>query len=191
MKQLSFFNNTVAIPGLEYIPEYISPEYEQELINLVDSQPWNLELKRRTQHYGYKYDYKARSIDQSYYLGALPYWLDELCNKLYSNAIFNTKPDQVIANEYMPGRGIAPHIDCTTCFSETICSLSLISGCMMDFSNQEKQHLYLEPRSLLIMKDEARYKWKHGISPRKKDYNIKRERRISLTFRKVLIKIGK
>jgi hypothetical protein len=46
-------------------------------------------------------------------------------------------------------------------------------------------------RSLYIMQDEVRYKWKHAIPPRKKDIidgNVKhRERRWSITYRKVNI----
>jgi alkylated DNA repair protein alkB family protein 8 len=47
-------------------------------------------------------------------------------------------------------------------------------------------------RSVYIMQDEARYKWNHAIPSRKKDLvegNVKhRERRLSITYRKVLIK---
>jgi alkylated DNA repair dioxygenase AlkB len=72
----------------------------------TDSQNWNIELKRRTQHYGYKYDYTARSVDPSYYMEEVPYWVDNLCSKLYSDPIFIEKPDQLIINEYMPGHGL-------------------------------------------------------------------------------------
>jgi hypothetical protein len=45
--------------------------------------------------------------------------------------------------------------------------------------------------SLLVMKDEARYKWTHGIAKRKSDRyrgrTIVRRRRVSLTFRKVIL----
>lgn len=47
--------------------------------------------------------------------------------------------------------------------------------------------IYLEPRSLLILKDDARYKWKHGITSRKSDNGVKRQKRVSLTFRKVIL----
>jgi alkylated DNA repair protein alkB family protein 8 len=44
-------------------------------------------------------------------------------------------------------------------------------------------------RSLYVMQDEVRYKWKHAIPPRKKDIidgNVQhRERRWSITYRKV------
>lgn len=188
MNQGFLFNEPIDIPGLTYITNYITVEYENELIALIDSQKWNLDLKRRTQHYGYKYDYTARSVNASYYLGEKPYWVDELCSKLGSDRIFIEKPDQVIINEYMPGQGIASHIDCVPCFAGTICSLSLGSGCIMDLSwGDIKRCINLDPRSLLILKDDARYQWKHGIAARKSDNGVKRQRRISLTFRKVIL----
>lgn len=188
MNQQFLFNDGIDVLGLTYISNYISLEYQEKLLKLIDTQEWNLDLKRRTQHYGYKYDYTARSLDASYYLGVMPYWIDELCSKLHRDAIFNKKPDQVIINEYMPGQGIASHIDCVPCFENSICSLSLVSGYIMDLTNDNvKKSIYLEPRSLLILKGDARYKWKHGIAARKSDNGVKRQRRISLTFRKVIL----
>ncbi len=188
MNQSCLFNEKVDIPGLIYISNYISLEYQEKLLKLIDAQEWNLDLKRRTQHYGYKYDYTARSLDSSYYLGEIPYWIDELCSKLHGDGIFIAKPDQVIINEYIPGQGIASHIDCVPCFADTICSLSLASGCVMDLSwGDIKRCINLEPRSLLILKGDARYTWKHGIAARKSDNGVKRQRRISLTFRKVIL----
>ena len=188
MNQQYLFKEETNIPGLAYISSYISSAYEETLMKLIDAQEWNLDLKRRTQHYGYQYDYAARSVNASYYLGEMPYWVDELCSKLYGAGTFIEKPDQVIINEYMPGQGIASHIDCVPCFEGIICSLSLASGCIMDLTNgHAKKSIYLESRSLLILKGDARYKWKHGIASRKNDNGVKRQRRISLTFRKVIL----
>jgi hypothetical protein len=39
--------------GLELKENYISPEKEKELIEIIDSLPWLVTLKRRVQHYGY------------------------------------------------------------------------------------------------------------------------------------------
>lgn len=163
-------------------------EEEARLINLVDRELWSNDLQRRVQHYGYKYDYKKRLIDQSSYLGPLPDWLGALSQRLYTEKIFDDQPDQVIVNEYLPGQGIAPHIDLSSCFAGVICSLSLVSKCVMDFTYAGLTYsLALQPRSLLVMSGEARYKWKHGIKPRKSDDKIARNRRVSLTFRKVVI----
>ncbi|CEO17633.1 hypothetical protein RMONA_06370 [Rickettsia monacensis] len=54
----------------------------------------------------------------------------------------------------MPGQGIASHIDCIPCFSDTICSLSLSGGCVMELTNyKEKRFIALQPRRLLILKN--------------------------------------
>jgi alkylated DNA repair dioxygenase AlkB len=180
--------------GLRYILHFITPDEETALLNTIDQQPWLTDLKRRVQHYGWKYDYTARRVDESMRLGALPDWLMDYCQRLYDEGHFPKIPNQVIINEYQPGQGIAPHIDCVPCFEETITSLSLDSLCVMDFTNpatNEKVSKLLEPRSLLIFSGDARYHWKHGIAARKTDkYDgqiIQRSRRISLTFRNVII----
>lgn len=183
-----------AIEGLQYISNYIAKWEHDQLIDIIDQQVWLSDLKRRVQHYGYKYDYKKRAIDNSMYLGTLPDWALTFAQKLHQDGLLELLPDQVIVNEYKPGQGIASHVDCESCFGETIISLSLGSACVMGFTNIEtsdKVHLLLEPCSLLIFQEEARYKWKHGISPRKKDIyqgqTILRDRRISLTFRNVIL----
>lgn len=60
---------------------------------------------------------------------------------------------------------------------------------MFEFTHTEKEKvsIMLEPRSLLMMFGEARYDWKHGIPARKKDDGRLRGRRMSVTFRKVII----
>ena len=192
MQQLSLFD-TKSIPfikGLRYIPDYISKVQENYLINIIDAQDWLTNLKRRVQHYGFKYDYKARSITIDNYIGAIPDWLLPLCQKLLEDKIFFSLADQVIINEYSPGQGITPHIDCIPCFAEVICSISLISPCVMDFLKEEKTPILLEPRSLVVLSGESRYNWKHGIAARNSDIwegnKIFRQRRLSITFRKVI-----
>ncbi len=183
------FKDHCTIPGLIYVKEYIDREEELELIRVIDQQSWSQELKRRVQHYGYKYNYKNKAIDSSAYLGPMPNWLIRLCYELLQKEIFSVLPNQVIINEYLPGQGIAPHIDSISCFGNTVCSLSLGSLCVMDFIKENRVSIPLDPRSLLILRDDARYRWKHGIVARKHDNycstKITRDRRISLTFREV------
>ncbi|MGL5784827.1 MAG: alpha-ketoglutarate-dependent dioxygenase AlkB [Alphaproteobacteria bacterium] len=125
MNPFNLFEPTLSVPGLSYLPCFITPDQENELIEEIDSQTWILELKRRVQHYGYVYDYKSRRLDSSQYLGSMPNWLNLWCKKLWEKGLFHTPPDQVIVNEYLPGQGISPHIDCIPCFGNTIASLSL------------------------------------------------------------------
>ena len=181
------------IYGLQYISDYIDSARESELLEIIDAQPWLDDLKRRVQHYGYKYDYKARSIDSSMFLGPLPNWAASLAEKLHSDGLFPQMADQLIVNEYEPGQGISPHVDCEPCFDNTIASITLSSGCTMNFTKIEggsKLSQYLERRSIIILADEALYSWRHSIKSRKYDEvngnTIMRDRRVSLTFRNVL-----
>lgn len=182
------------ILDLHYVPEFISCSEETKLIALIDSQIWMNPFKRRVQHYGYIYDYKKRTVTEDMLLGILPGWLDALAIRLREEGYIDDKPDQVIINEYIPGQGIALHVDCEPCFGDTILSLSLGSNCVMDFSHLHSDavhHQLLQARSLIAMKREARYEWQHGIRGRKTDkiegQTVKRERRLSLTFRKVIL----
>jgi alkylated DNA repair dioxygenase AlkB len=182
------------VKDLLYIPEYISKEEHALLWMSINAENWLGDLKRRVQHYGYKYDYKARYIDYSMKIGELPKWVMPFATKLYQDEHIPAIPDQLIVNEYKQGQGIASHIDCEPCFGDTIISLSLGSTCIMDFidkETKEKIEVLLEPRSLVVLKGNARYLWAHGITGRKADYfkGQKRERttRISLTFRNVIL----
>ena len=199
-QQLSLFDdqtdpqsNNFPIVGLRYISDFINREQHDELLRQIDVQPWLTDLKRRVQHYGYRYNYKSRSVDQTMRIGPLPHWVDELAGMLCNQGLMTEKPDQVIVNEYLPGQGIANHIDCVPCFADTIISLSLGSACVMELTNKKTGQLVplvLEPRSLVVLKDEARFVWTHGIPARKSDKVgervINRRRRVSLTFRNMI-----
>jgi alkylated DNA repair dioxygenase AlkB len=187
--QLSFFPDEWP-DGLTYLKNYISDDEADRLIQEIDAAPWRTDLKRQVQHYGYRYDYKARQARREDYLGPLPELFQQLAERLTTEGLFEAVPDQVIVNEYQPGQGISAHIDCQPCFGETIASLSLLSACVMRFASQThslQMELQLQPTSLLVLKGEARHIWTHGISSRKTDVfegqKHTRSRRISLTFR--------
>lgn len=176
------------IEGLSYIPDFISSDEERALIEAIDAQPWLTDLKRRVQHYGYKYDYKARMVTNDTYLGPLPEWIEPISQKL------PFKPDQAIVNEYQPGQGISAHVDCVPCFGDTIASLTLGSGATMQFTQPktgQKEELHLQECSLIVLSDAARYEWTHAIPGRKSDvvngFKVERNRRISLTFRTMIL----
>ena len=185
-----------AIDGLQYKKDYITETQHDWMLARIDEHPWLDDLKRRVQHYGFKYDYKARRVDMGMHLGELPEWLKRLSQKLYKDKHMPEVADQVIVNEYLPGQGISSHIDCEPCFQGTIVSLSLGSGCVMNFTHKfdktKKIPVWLEPRSLVVLSKDARFEWLHGIAARKSDEwdgeKHERQRRVSLTFRKVIIK---
>jgi alkylated DNA repair dioxygenase AlkB len=180
------------IDGVLYIPAYISPQHHDALLATIDAQPWRTDLARRTQHYGYVYDYRARSVDASAWLGELPAWLARIARQIAVDGLVQAPPDQAIVNEYQPGQGIADHIDCTPCFDDVIVSLSLGTPVLMDLRRQERHvAVWLEPRSLLVLRGEGRYAWTHGIARRqydvRDDARVPRGRRLSVTFRRVIV----
>jgi alkylated DNA repair dioxygenase AlkB len=192
---IKIMNDISAISGLTYIPNFIDKVEVKSFIDAINSEPWLSDIKRRVQHYGYKYDYKARSIDYSMFIGQLPSWAMTMAQRLFDEKHISELPDQLIINEYEPGQGIANHVDCEPCFGDTIISISLGSSCVMDFINlrtKQKIEVMLESGSLVVLSGEARHNWTHGIAQRKTDnFNgVKTDRklRISMTFRKVTLK---
>jgi len=183
------------IDGLAYVAGFISREEETTLLQAISDAVWLADLKRRVQHYGYKYDYKRRSLDHSMYIGSIPNWASLIAERIVHQGLMSQMPDQVIVNEYLPGQGISDHVDCEPCFDDTIVSLSLGSSCIMEFKKltdrSVKKLVYLEPRSLVVLKGDSRYGWTHGIPARDKDTwqgrRIPRKTRVSLTYRKVIL----
>jgi len=181
-------------PGLTYVPNYISKYEHNQIWEVINKQTWETALKRRTQQYGYSYNYKNQPANNFMMITREPpNCLVELARRFYQNGLIALLPNQLIVNEYMPGQGITSHVDSTHCFGETILSVSLGSACIMVFTNintKMQVPVLLEPLSLLLLSNEARYAWTHCIPPRKTDYydgrRYVRKRRISLTFRRVI-----
>jgi alkylated DNA repair dioxygenase AlkB len=177
-------------PGSHYTPGFLPGVEQQRLVEEIDASEWSLELKRRVQHYGYRYDYQARTVDQSVYLGALPAFVAPVVGALGHAPMFSQTPDQMIVNEYLPGQGIAAHVDCESCFNDRIAIVSLGWPYEMEFQHTRSEAravLLLGAGSLLILAGEVRYQWTHRIRARLRDRGIPRKRRLSLTFRKVLL----
>src|ERR1700761_7123403 len=119
------------IEGLRYLPGFVDEAHETSLLTAIDAEPWLADLKRRVQHYGYRYDYKARKVDASMYLGPLPDLARPLSARLVADGFMAAAPDQLIVNDYLPGQGITPHVDCVPCFGPVVCSITLGSPCIM------------------------------------------------------------
>ena len=185
------------IPGLMYKSEFITEGEEAKLLACIDEAEWSTELQRRVQHYGWRYDYKQRQIDESMHLGELPDWAQELARRLVNEGFMKDLPDQVIVNEYCGRQGISRHIDQPRSFAEHVATISLLETWGMVFrrrDSKEKVEKPLERRSVAVLTGDARYKWTHEIPQRQyemlmdqqgKRSRVERSRRISLTFRTV------
>ena len=182
LKELNKEVDSIEIDGLILIENFITPTEEQQLLSCIDSEIWDTRLCRRTQHYGYIYDYTSGKANTK--AAPIPEWCNFIIDRLCSQNVLSERPNQIIINEYLPGQGIGPHIDDPNSFKDGIVSLTLGSACMMDFScTEDTKSVYLQRRSIVSLHRDARYKWKHGITPRKSDNGIKRLRRVSITFR--------
>jgi alkylated DNA repair dioxygenase AlkB len=171
------------IPGLSYLRDYISKEHEMELTAAIDAEPWDTTWKRRRQSYGWSYGRGGETVRP------IPSWGQALAERMHLDGIVDRPFNQMLINEYLPAQGISLHCDYEP-FDRTVVSLSLLSPCVMDFrcaKDERREAILLQPRSLLVLSDEARYQWQHGIAGRKKDRwqgnVILRGRRLSVTFR--------
>lgn len=184
-----------SIPGLLYVDDFLSENEQVTALHAIDGAPWRKDLQRRVQHYGWLYDYQSRSVTHDMKLGRLPPWLQFLGKKLCAVGIFPQPPDQAIVNEYVPGQGIAMHVD-RRCFGPVVATISLGDAWHMDLRTFGKkpaqvEHILLRTGSVLALAEDARYRWMHGIAPRKKERDSngwrRRERRVSVTFRTVIL----
>lgn len=182
-----------AVPGLLLYHDFISEEMEAELIREIDSQIWVVDYNRRLQYYGYRNELEA-PYDLVQIPVPMPPHIHKLSQNLVEQKIITMQPDQVIINEYAPGEGLRPHKD-RNYFENQICGVNLGSGCIMRFIKITGGDVVDVPtprRSVYVMQDDARYKWNHSIPSRKKDtidgLVQHRERRLSITYRKVIPK---
>ncbi|EJD01694.1 uncharacterized protein FOMMEDRAFT_90383 [Fomitiporia mediterranea MF3/22] len=95
---------------------------------------------------------------------------------------------QVILNHYRPGEGITPHVDLLKRYGD---------GIIEPFEIPPESHaVYLPERSVIVLTEEARYTWTHGISKRVEDEvesldgclseSLPRGERLSITYRWLL-----
>src|SRR5690606_16691954 len=181
------------VPGLLLYRDFITESLEKELMAEIDAQPWVVDYDRRLQYYGYRNELE-KPYDLVKFPVPIPPAMYRLSEEIVAQKILEQQPDQVIINEYSPGQGIRPHKD-RNYFDNQICGINLGSGCVMKFikiSGKEVIDVEIPRRSLYVMQDEARCKYNHSIPPRKKDNidgNLQyRERRVSITYRKVMPK---
>lgn len=193
------------ISGLQLIENFITMEQETELLDFINQQGWSAKqpggsgtLSRRTQHYGYIYNYGSK--DAKTKTDDIPNIIKNIFASQVTCSMDNDNNEmQAIINEYKPGQGIASHIDNIKSFGPKIMSLSLGSDIAMTLSKgTDSVKILLPRRSLLIMVGDARYKWYHGIDKKIKDKNIldvtknmlvsiDRGTRVSITIRSMLL----
>ncbi|KAG5953566.1 hypothetical protein E4U53_004785 [Claviceps sorghi] len=151
--------------GLFMQTDFLTPEAERQLLDIVARLEWPLLPGRRSLHYGYTFSYKTFGIDTDIPFKAFPEWLLPLFPPDET-----AEPDQVCLQHYPPGAGIPPHVDTHSAYDQ-LYALSLGSPVLMQFRDGEgtRVEVDLPPRSMLRMSGPSRLHWTHGIRARKTD----------------------
>jgi hypothetical protein len=181
MEQTSLFTlPAVVVPGLTLVRDWIGAAEEARLLELVDSEPWDVSWRRRRQLYGAGYGGVGRPF---------PRWLQPLAQRLADESWLPRPAESSVINEYVPGIGIAAHRDDMS-FGDSVAAVSIGGDIVLDFyepSSSTKAAVSVPARSLWVITGPARTSWQHGIAARHADVvdgvKVPRKRRISLTFR--------
>lgn len=201
-------------PTAYYIPDFLSQEREELIMRQIHRTPmvrWTQLKNRRLINFG-GLPHRRGMIPEP-----LPSWLQAIVNEV--NAIGHlpseSPANHVLLNEYTPGQGIMPHVD-GNLFFPTITTLNLGSHAILKFYDPPSSEaldtsathpryrfgLLLQPRSMLVLKDELYHDFFHGIDESKEDSvdnnvrnliragvevgdKVKRNTRVSLTIRNV------
>ncbi|KAG8666212.1 hypothetical protein FPOAC1_011015 [Fusarium poae] len=178
-----------------YIPNFISEEEEQMMLDKISSAPkpkWKQLTKRRLQ------TWPSDLVNNKLLDAPLPVWLqDPVISRLLSlrtkdsepGHVFSEsphhKPNHVLINEYPPGIGIMPHKlskhqDGAT-YWPVVCTVSLGASLCLNLHRSKDDgaldhvpawRILQEPRSLLITADQLYTDYLHGISDTEEDVDL-------------------
>jgi alkylated DNA repair dioxygenase AlkB len=177
-------------PGLVYVEPWLAEDLHDEVVRVIDTHKYSESLSRRTQHYGYYYDYSAAEVELTKPAPAAPDLLLGLARRLCREGYFHRVPDQIIVNEYVAGQGISAHVDRLS-FGPVVATVSLLESWPMMFrrDGHDPIEVQLSKGSVALMTGESRTTWTHEIMKRKSDMvgglRVPRGRRLSVTFRTV------
>jgi DNA oxidative demethylase len=172
-----------AMAGLKLADALIDEGEEAALLarlQALDLAPFRFqgwEGKRRTQSFGWRYDFDDASFQPT---DPLPDWLLPLREKAAGFAgVAPADFVHVLLARYDPGAGIGWHRDRPV--FEQVVGVSLASSAVMRFRQRtatgfRRASQQLEPRSAYLLSGEVRHEWEHSIVPGDR-------LRFSITFR--------
>lgn len=160
------------VESIYYIPNAISPVQELQIMESIACSAlhgcnvWKSLKNRRLQLWG----------GNKENMESLPAWLNDISESLVECGTFSSsdKPNHVLINEYEAGGGIIHHTDGPV-YRDNVAILSLESPCLMTFKHKLESHeigqhnsddvfsILLQPRSVLIFKDDVYTRFMHGI----------------------------
>jgi alkylated DNA repair dioxygenase AlkB len=168
--------------GFLYNESFLSSAEQREVIENIRTlpfQPFDFHgyiAKRRIVEFGFEYDFSTRKATGA---APMPEFLLPLRDKAAAFAC--VRPEQLVeavVTEYPSGAPIGWHRDVPQ--FEIVIGISLASSCRMRFKPYKGAgkivSITLEPGSIYVMSEAARWKFQHSIPPVK-------ELRYSITFR--------
>ncbi len=148
------------IPGLFIQENVITPEVETQVIDWLDTRVWSTSLPRRTQHFGYQYNYANTDLVSG---DPIDGWVKHISTFLTNHGVMDSI-DQCIVNEYYRDQKIGKHIDGKrgnnpNIFGPRITSISLNENINFIFCNtetKEKVEIYTPRRCMIVMTGDSR-----------------------------------
>nr|WBF70433.1 hypothetical protein [Megavirus caiporensis] len=184
--QNTMIKNAFDIPGLWYIPNYLSNDTIKSIekkINKIKFEPiTNSPNSRLVAHFGYRYSYDRSGIQLA---DPVPLDLSNLVsmdniNNIIGEKIIDKEFDQLIINEYKPGQQISFHTDHTKQFGPIIACITIGESVPIKFKyGNIIKEINIETGSIYIMTRGSRYQWQHSLK------NNSQGTRYSLTFRTI------
>lgn len=155
--------------GFTYLPNFLSPDEHASLLTMIHTLPFQsfefqgYTAKRRVVEYGWEYDFSQRKASETQplpdFLMPLRERVADVCSVSANEFI------EAIITEYPPGAPIGWHRDVPN--FEIVAGLSLASTCRMRLRPYRSSggivSLLLEPSSLYVMRDDARWNFEHSI----------------------------
>jgi alkylated DNA repair dioxygenase AlkB len=187
MKQAELFRTERRMPpGFVYEPDFITHEEEAALLAEIGTLPLteakykDYTAKRRIMSYGAGYDFSRYRLTPA---GPIPHFLEKLRERVAQWVnIPVSRFTYALVTEYRTGTQLGWHRDLPD--FDIVVGVSLGGRCRMRLRpyppkkgrTAETLSMDLEPRSIYMMRGEARWRWQHSIPPTKMT-------RYSITFR--------
>ena len=171
--------------GLYVQNNFITPEDSLSLLQEIDRGEWRPDLGRRTQHYGFRYDYARKKVvsDAPPIAGSVVERCVKLLSPNFELLSGGLKIENVIVNEYVAKQKISKHIDSTQ-FGPVVMTLTLGDTAEMVMEHNGVTCIVpVGDRTVIALTKDARYVWTHEIKPN----NRSTFRRVSVTVRSIAV----
>ena len=188
--QREIFASSLPPEGFIYQPDFLTVADEESLVGEIEKLPLQaaqyktFKAKRRIVSFGAGYDFDSNRATPA---PPLPSFLQALRERAAARAGISAEElFQCTVAEYSPGTQLGWHRDVP--LFGIVVGISLAAPCRMRFrpyphvkrGRERSRTILLEPRSMYVLHDEARWRWQHAISPTK-------ALRYSITFRTMAV----